>query len=102
MGKASRQLDSDRAARRSARRRFDSRLEQVKQDLTVGAMTSRFKRRARNTVDEAIEITVGNRAVVAGTVAALGLWFLRKPILAWIAARLNDRVQAKDIVDDDE
>jgi len=103
MGKASRQLDADRAARNKARKRFESHLVSTRQDLTGGAIAARLfgrlRRKSRGTLDEAVEIADENRMVVAGTIAALAAWFLRKPILSWLAGRLAGSERTEDIAD---
>jgi len=104
MSKASRQLDADRAERNRARERFDSRLSQVKDDMTPASISSRIagqiRRRSRKTLDEAVQIASGNRTVLAGTAAALAVWYLRKPILSWLGARLLTDSDAEDGNDD--
>lgn len=104
MSKASSELDADRAARNNARRRFDSRFGQAKQDMTPTAIgtrvTGNLKRQARDTFDDAVEIADENRTVVAGTLAALAIWFLRKPITSWLGGKLGNDGQEADIVDD--
>lgn len=104
MSKASKALDATRAARNRARRRFDSRMVRARQDITpetiVARATGDLKAKARDTFDEAVEIASENRVIVAGTLAALALWFLRKPILSWLEGRLVSRTQQKDIDDE--
>ena len=104
MSKASRQLETDRAARNRARRKFESRLVRTRQDMTPGAIANRvtvqLERQAAETFDEIVEITAENRAVVAGTIAALAIWFLRKPISSLLSGKLRDDGQAEDIAND--
>jgi hypothetical protein len=105
MGEKARQLDTDRAARNRARRRFESRLVRAREDLAPGAIAARlaggFKRRARDTLDEAVEIADENRTVVAGTIAALAAWFLRKPVISWLDRKPETDRQAEEITDDE-
>jgi len=105
VSKASRQLDADRAARDQARQRLDSRLDKARQDMTPNAIAGRlageFKRKARDAAREAVEIADGNRAVVAGTIGALALWFLRRPILSWLGEKLAGHGQTEDDADDE-
>jgi len=104
MSKASRQLDEDRALRDRARSRFEARLGKARDDMTPAAIgdrvTGQVKRQARDTLDEAIEVADGNRAVVAGTIGALAIWFLRRPILAWLGRKLASVIDKKDSTDD--
>ena len=68
---------------------------------TVAARTAgQLKRQARDTFDEAVEIADENRTVVAGTIAALAIWFLRKPIISLLGNRLEVDGQTEDIADD--
>jgi hypothetical protein len=88
MGRLAKQLASDRATRRTARGVFDQRLAQVRRDLDArgigGRIADRIGEDAREIVDEAVEVADQNRGVVAGTIAALAIWLLRYPIIAWI------------------
>ena len=104
MGKASQDLDAARATRNQAKRRLDSRVALARQDLAPVAMAGRaagdLKRKAQDTLDEAVEIADGNRTVVAGTIAALMLWLLRKPILSLIDDRLRQARKTKETNDE--
>lgn len=79
------QLGEDRALRNSARGLFDGRLEQVKADLAARGIGGRIADKAsgevKATVDEAKAIAAESKGIIAGTVAVLGLWFFRKPLL---------------------
>ena len=104
MGKAGKQLDTARAARNRARRRFDSRLVLARQDLAPGAIAGRaasdLKRKAMDAFDEAVDVADGNRAIVAGTIAALAIWLFRKPIASRIGELLGERRKLEDSEDE--
>jgi len=104
VGKASQDLDAARADRNQAKRRLDSRVALAREDLAPGAIAGRaagdLKRKARDTLDEAVEIADGNRAVVAGTIAALLLWLLRKPLLSLIDDKLHRMRETKETEDE--
>jgi hypothetical protein len=104
VGTASQDLDAARAARNQAKRRLDSRVALAREDLAPGAIAGRaaddLKRMAQDTLDEAVEIADGNRTVVAGTIAALLLWLLRKPILSLIDDGLRRARKIKGFKDE--
>ena len=83
-----------RAARNAARERFESHLAQVRGDLEArgigGRIADKIGADAAAVIDEGIEIVDQNRGIVAGTIVALALWFLRNPIITWIDAMLGD------------
>lgn len=87
MNKAERQLDDARDLRDSARARFDARLAIVREDVAArglgGRIADKAAEEARDALDEAIDIAKESKGIIAGTVAALALWFLRHPIIAW-------------------
>lgn len=81
-------LAQDRLARDSAHALFDHQLNQVKNDLSArgigGRMLDTVTGQARDVIDQGIEVAQANKSVIAGTIAALALWFLRHPIIAQI------------------
>ena len=85
-------LAQDRATRNLARGLFDTRLAQVKSDFAARGIGGRIKDRlgndARMAATTTLEIAKAQKGVVAGTAAALALWFARKPILAWASKLL--------------
>lgn len=97
MSEGERKLGEDRALRNSARGLFDTRLEQVKADLAARGVGGRIADKAGSEVkaalSEAKAVAADSKGVIAGTVAALGLWLFRKP-LAEAARRLFARDQA--------
>jgi len=87
VNKAERLLDDARDQRDSARARFDARLAIVRADLEArsvgGRIADKIGEEARDALDEAIDVAKESKGVIAGTIAALALWFLRHPIIAW-------------------
>lgn len=81
----------ERAARDAARADYDARLATVRSDIAARSVGERIADSAIDTaqdiVDEAIAVANENRAIVAGTIAALAVWFLRTPLIA-LAAQL--------------
>lgn len=82
-----------RAMRDAARGHFDARLEQVRQDLEArgiaGRLADKASEEARDAIDEALAVAAESKGIIAGTIAALAIWFLRNPILARIEAMLD-------------
>lgn len=93
MGWRGDQLKADRAARDEARRIFDSRLAQVRQDLDAkgigGRIAAKLGKDARGLMGEAIDVAGESKGIIAGTIAGLALWFFRGPIIAWLAGMLG-------------
>lgn len=112
MNEAERRLDEDRAVRRKARGLFDQRLAQVKADYEARGIGDRVKSKAKDeslkALDQAVDVASESKGIIAGTLAALALWFFRAPLLslarrAFSAAK--DKVQepaASDAGEDSE
>lgn len=100
MSEAESRLAADRANRKAARGLFDHRLAQVKTDLAARSVPDRIKAKATDEVAKGIEqgVTIAkeSKGIIAGTAAALALWFFREPLLALgqrLIAGKQERVQ---------
>lgn len=86
MNQAENRLAADRANRKAARGLFDSRLAQVKTDLAARSVPGRIKAKATDEMAKGIEqgaaIAKESKGIIAGTMAALALWFFREPLWA--------------------
>lgn len=93
MNDPSRQLAEARSARDAARAAFDARLAQVKEDFSArgvgGRIADRLGDDAKAALDEALDVARESKGIIAGTIAALALWFLRNPIIAWAEGLLG-------------
>jgi len=103
MNDAERRLTEDRSARNAARGLFDTRLGQVKADLAARSVPARIKARATDEAAKAVEQGVAiareSKGIIAGTAAALALWFFREPLLNWgkrLVTGGKDAVQTDD------
>lgn len=98
MSKPAPQLASQRAARDRARADFQRRLGVARVDLAPEVLKRRALAEAQRTslavAHQAIDIANDSRGVVAATVAAIVLWFTRKPITAG-ARRLIYRLRTR-------
>ena len=87
MSQKAARLAQARQARDKARAGFDARLGQVRRDLDArglgGRIAGKIGEDARDAFDQALDVASESKGVIAGTVAALALWFLRHPIIAW-------------------
>jgi hypothetical protein len=87
MNKAERQLEEARDRRNSARARLDARLATVRADVEArgvgGRIVDKAAEEARDAMAEALAVARESKGIIAGTAAALALWFLRNPIIAW-------------------
>ncbi len=93
MNSRARRLHEARAARDSARAAFDSRLDQVKDDLAArsvgGRIADKLGEEVKAALDQALDVAKESKGIIAGTVAALALWSLRNPIISWAAELLG-------------
>ena len=88
-----RQVEAARLARDAARAAFDARLAHVRGDLEArglgGRIADKVGEDARDALDQALDVARESKGVIAGTVTALALWFLRHPIIAWAEELLS-------------
>ena len=99
-----------REARNAARSALNARIAHVKSDLAArgigGRIADAATQEAKAGLAIAADVASESKGIIAGTVAALALWFLRNPIIAWLDALLSsedDRSPPeKDETDDRE
>jgi hypothetical protein len=86
---------ADKALRDKTKGSLDNRLAQVKLDLAArgiaGRVADEVVGRAKDVYDEAADIAQEHPTVIGGTIAALVLWILRNPIIAWLEEILGPR-----------
>lgn len=84
MSKAEEQLAEHRGLRGSARGLFDTRLAQVKADLTARSIGGRVKAKAQSevfkTLDTGIDVAKDSKGIIAATAGALLVWVFRAPL----------------------
>jgi len=94
MGKLADKVFEDREARNAVRSLFDDRLTRIRGDLETrgvsGRVADKISEQARSAYEEARAVAGENKGVIAGTFAALALWFLRNPIIAALDHLLGD------------
>ncbi len=97
------QVEDNRQQRDAARSAFDSRLRALKADVEergiAGRIIDETLEQAKGVFDEAVMTVEEHPVAVAGTLAALMLWFLRTPILGWTERFLG---LAADVQEDSE
>jgi hypothetical protein len=100
MSKAEQQLTQARAARDEARAAFDTQLAQLRGDpeeQTIGGrIAQRITDDATTVLHQALDVASESKGIIAGTVAALALWFLRHPIIAWAEQMLGEQAKESD------
>ena len=94
MSDAADRLAKDRTTREAALTAFNANLAQVRTDLEARGIGGRIADQAsmevRAGIDEALAIADDNKGIVAATIAALALWFLRIPLIAGLRSLLAD------------
>lgn len=84
----------DRANRDAARALFDAKLTQVRTDLAARGVGGRIADTAKHEATEAmakgLEIAAESKGIIAGTLAALALWFFRGPLIEAVQGLLGD------------
>jgi hypothetical protein len=83
---AERNLSADLATRNAARGVFDTHLTRLRGDVEAnggiaGKARNEVGKRLRDAGKQGLAIAGESKGIVAGTVAALGLWLFRKPLL---------------------
>jgi hypothetical protein len=95
------QLASNRAARSAARGAFDAKLAQVQADLAARGIGGRVADMAsteiKDALGEAAAIARESKGIIAATGAALALWLLRAPLIAFAGRRLASRRKTADV-----
>lgn len=103
MNKAERRLADDRGLRGKARGLFDTRLAQVKADLSARSVPARIKAKATdeaaNAIEHGLDVAKQSKGVIAITAGALALWFFRAPLLGLFA---KGKVQDEPVSGDAE
>jgi len=93
-------LAEDRATRDAARQNFKTNFERVTGDLQARGIGERISERALREVKDlgskTAEIAAESKGIIAGTVAAIVLWLLRKPVLDLIDQALAEPDAAND------
>ena len=78
-----------RAVRDAARKSFDSRVAQIRGELEErgvgGRIVDSLQEEMRETFDEVVEVAGQSKGIIAATIAALAIWYLRSPIGAALA-----------------
>lgn len=82
--------------------RVDSLKADVEERGLVGRIVDDVAGEALATFDEAMSVARDSKGIIAGTIAALALWFVRKPMISWLKDTLDSRKQAQGPGNDDE
>lgn len=95
-----RELADARAARDAARATFDAQLLRLRGDPAArsigGRVADRLSSDAHAAFDQALDVATESKGIIAGTIAALTLWFLRHPIIAWVELQLGGDSEATE------
>lgn len=86
MSEAERNLAADRTTRNAARGVFDAHIARLKGEVAakggiVGKARDEAGKRLLDAGKQGLAIAGESKGIIAGTAAALGLWFFRKPLV---------------------
>jgi hypothetical protein len=106
MSEADRHLAEDRATRNAARGVFDAHVARLKGDVEAhggiaGKARAEAGQRLLGAGKKGLAIAGESKGIVAGTVAALGLWFFRKPLIEAAAGLFSKSEQPAAIQEDE-
>lgn len=104
MSEAEERLAADRSTRQSARGLFDRRLARLKGEVAEhggigGTIRHEAERKLDDAADYGLAVARESKGVVAATLAALGLWFFRKPLLDKTKAMLAKQPEPAQVHD---
>ena len=106
MSRAEQDFQRDRDLRNAARGLFDARLAQVKADLAARSPTDRIADKAKGdamaVAREAAAVARDSKGIIAGTIAALVLWFLRRPIIAGLSSLVQGAPESATANEEDD
>jgi hypothetical protein len=105
MSEAERHLTEDRANRNAARGVFDAHVARLKGDVAAhGGIAGKAREEAGKRLLDAgkqgLAIAGESKGIVAGTVAALGLWLFRKPLIEAAKGLFNKPEEPADVQQD--
>lgn len=87
-------LDDLRAARNAAKAALDARLTGLRGEIAErgvgGRIADAAKDEAAAVLAQGLDIARESKGIIAGTAAALALWFLRNPLIAWAEGLLGE------------
>ncbi len=105
MSEIERNLAEDRANRNAARGVFDAHVARLKGDVEAhGGIAGKAKdetgKRLLDAGKHGLAIVSESKVIIAGTVAALGLWFFRRPLIERAKQLFSKSEQPADIQED--
>jgi len=99
------ELRQARDARDQARALLDGRVERLRGDIEArgigGRIADEATEKAADALEQAAAIAEENKAVVAGTIVALAVWFLRNPLVALASKALGQGDELEKETDND-
>ncbi|EJL23229.1 hypothetical protein [Novosphingobium sp. AP12] len=88
MNRLAAQVMADRVARDAARARLNGHYSAFKADVAArgigGRIADEAVEQAKLVFDEAVTVVEEHPGAIGGTLAALVLWLVRNPLIAWI------------------
>lgn len=95
------QLEQAKIARNAAHDAFQLQLTQLREDLAARGIGGRIADRAGEALSDAAEVANENKGIIAGTLTAVAIWFLRGPIINLVAKLWSDGEDGDDGEEDE-
>lgn len=89
MAGADQRIAEARARRDAARAALDGRIALFKPATLRGRALEMARSQTVDALETGLDIARESKGVIAGVIAALGLWFMRRPLLAWLDGLLG-------------
>lgn len=83
-------LEQAKATRNATHRAFKMQVAQLQEDIAARGIGGRVVDRAGEAMAEAAEVASEYKGIVAGTIAVLALWFMRRPIIRTVSKFWTD------------
>jgi hypothetical protein len=100
MTEAERRIGEARRRRDAARAAFDGRVARLKPASLRGRAVETARSQALDALETGLDVARESKAIIAGVIAALALWFMRRPIFAWLETMVGADAEQGDNTDD--
>ncbi|HMO68882.1 MAG TPA: hypothetical protein PKE25_09565, partial [Novosphingobium sp.] len=89
MPQAEQAIAAARARRDAARAALDARIARFKPPALRARAVETARNEALGALETGLDVARESKGIIAGVIAALALWFMRRPLVAWLEALLD-------------